>query len=439
VDRKELWRRVIRACTDHQGDRRFLRQLLVELWLHLRHATARDLNLFEGERESFDRRVEDLDAAMQIEKAPTGSGDFLDLAAFAAVLDRALSLSHSWIADRRNGYGIWSIAAGKPRKKYWLSVRLKPIQANTVRVGQRKLPTAVFRCHRVIPAITAGGVAVSIVAFPARYAKVVFNLRQNFAVAGGVFFDGVRLSCALASKEFVVRGLKQGHERRREQSIESHLTAAMGDPSVGLILYPEMSIPKGLEAKILASVRTKLQASDDIRAILIIPGSFHHRPEDRNVNSSSLYLVLKDEPPIELLRHRKFSRAWIPAGSTDPVTGAPIRLMEKIDPGTEISVIATPLGLWAIAICMDFCSDDDGVVADVWDALDVDLVFIPSLGNETTLRLHAKRLSKLWLRQPINVVLAQQMLPEEENRGVVMAGDGLCDVPLQNGFYRVSL
>lgn len=78
-----------------------------------------------------------------------------------------------------------------------------------------------------------------------------------------------------------------------------------------------------------------------------------------------------------------------------------LRLFGKDDVGTEFAqvgnglfVLTTPIGCMTVLICKDFLDEDprvDNLLAEV----PVDWVWVPSYGNETTLKCHKERAKKL--------------------------------------------
>lgn len=433
VDSNELWKLVVRVCRRNDDGPEAKRQLLVDLWLRVRKASRNDVHRFESQDPSdFVSRVRDFEHALISGQRPAGDGDFLELAAFSAALDRVLLEDLSRVGLRR-GYAVHSVSTGIPAREYWLAQRRRHLDQSVVAVRQRMLPHAAFRYHRVIPKIVGPGVCASIIEFPADHVKRVFKGQPTLTIGAGVFADGVELEVAMGGASFEVIGFQKDRTAIRELTVKEQLRRALRDPKVGAILFPEMMISKEFEPQLLEVCRELLEERDDGRALLVVPGSFHHRAGRKVLNTSSLYLVGKDFSSVEVLRHGKFAPAWI------------ARVLEGIEPSDSISLVATPVGLWMIAICMDFCAAQTDAI---WRDLDVDLVLVPSLGNEETLRLHGKRLSDLSLRQRLQVVLAQQMLVSAENgsglktgaRGVVRAGDRkLRRVRGHRGLHRVTL
>jgi hypothetical protein len=432
VERKKIWQLVARACRRNDDGAEEKRELLVVLWLHLSGISRRARHCFAAQDvREFDARVQDFEHALISGAQPQGRARLLDLAAFAAALDRVLSFDFDKLW-RRRGYAVHMVTAGTPARQYWLALRRRHLDHSVVAVRQRILPHAVFRYHRVIPRIVEGEVRTSVVGFPPDYVKRVFKGQTELTIAAGVFADGAELDVTMGSASFEVVGFKNGREATRELSIGQHLDRALDDPRVGAILFPEMMVSKEFQPRVLEACRAKLEERGDHRALLLLPGSFHERSGGQVINTSSLYIVGRAFPPIEILRHGKFAPAWIKG------------VLEGISPSNLITLLATPVGLWGVAICMDFCADQTNAI---WDALDLDLVLVPSLGNEETLRLHEQRLRGLSLRQRLHTVLAQQMLLSAPDgalvsaaRGVVRAGSRrLSPVRGFRGLYKVTL
>ncbi|HWO22655.1 MAG TPA: carbon-nitrogen hydrolase family protein [Kofleriaceae bacterium] len=141
------------------------------------------------------------------------------------------------------------------------------------------------------------------------------------------------------------------------------LTKAIADAAtrgVDLFVAPELTVPPSARGAVLRALRW----ATGPELALLVPGSFHEREDDAVFNRA----ILVDGKGNELATHRKLTRfgrleeGWL----------------ESIALGDEITVIVTPIGTVAIAICKDFCDDH---VGRVWEQLQPEWLLVPAYGR----------------------------------------------------------
>ena len=159
------------------------------------------------------------------------------------------------------------------------------------------------------------------------------------------------------------------------------------------IVWPELSLSPAL----LTILRQRLasRALDDTAGSFgfIVAGSWHEPEGDTFVNSAQIL----DESGSTLFSVLKRERY-------QPEPG----MLENIRPGTEVPVLIYGDVLVGFGICKDFCEDRHAI--PFYD-LDVDLIIVPSLGDEATLRAHEAAAERLSHGFGARSFVVQQNLP----------------------------
>jgi Carbon-nitrogen hydrolase len=142
------------------------------------------------------------------------------------------------------------------------------------------------------------------------------------------------------------------------------LTKAITDAAtrgVDVFVAPELTVTPSARAAALRALRW----ATGPQLALLVPGSFHEREDDGAVFNRA---ILVDGKGNELAEHRKLTRfgrleeGWL----------------ESIALGDEITVIVTPIGTVAVAICKDFCDDH---VGRVWEQIQPEWLLVPAYGR----------------------------------------------------------
>ncbi len=179
------------------------------------------------------------------------------------------------------------------------------------------------------------------------------------------------------------------------------IEAMAGDESVDVLVFPELTMPPERLDELVELLRQKpWHTGGPLRApALVVGGSWHRKTEGgKHVN---LAPVLRSNGEI-IGWHSK---------------NMPFRRrasVEDIKPSNQILVVATPTLTAAIATCLDFCQETE---SNVYADLDVDLVLIPSMGQQTTLESHDGQARVIWHRRKAATFVAQQS--DEESYGYV--------------------
>lgn len=389
-------------CSGSARDPAVYRDLLVRLWVFLKGASLDQKRAFVATKDKeFNAR------AAAFEDALIGRGSwpaldprlaFVDLAAFAYALDRFPSVWLSWGPNIGDVVEV-NIGTAEEPQAYWLSMRRQPLRKGDAIVGQKTLPQALYLFHRVMPRCLQNGFEFKVAPFPIRHRERFFpsGKAKALTVVAGVFTDGAQLNVVKRDGRFWVSKLKTRNDlRTREASIKRLFSASLDNADANVIILPEMTLPRDREQHILKAMRKELKSREDDRKLLVLLGSFHAFENKERVNSASLYLVAADAPAVEVLRHNKFAAAFIDKRS------------EKIALSNSLTLLATPMGLWLVVICMDFC-DQLSDTESVWDYVDAELILVPSYGDVSTLSRHVDRAQMLGRRLRYQALVTQQL------------------------------
>jgi hypothetical protein len=140
------------------------------------------------------------------------------------------------------------------------------------------------------------------------------------------------------------------------------LSKAIADAAtrgVDIFVVPELTVPPSARAEVLRDLRW----ATGPQLALLAPGSFHEREEGLVFNRA----ILVDGKGNELCTHRKLTKFGQLEG-----------WLEAIALGDEITVLVTPIGTVALAICKDFCDDH---VGRVWDQIQPEWLIVPAYGR----------------------------------------------------------
>jgi hypothetical protein len=197
------------------------------------------------------------------------------------------------------------------------------------------------------------------------------TIRCEEALARGIvkvattsFGDGARI-------DFGGLSIPTAAERARKLSQAITGAAARG---VDILVAPELTLPPTARAAVLRDLRW----GTGPELALLAPGSFHEREAAGVFNRA----VLVDGKGNELCTHRKLTKFGELEG-----------WLEEIELGDEITVLVTPIGLVALAICKDFCDDH---VGRVWEQLQPEWLLVPAYGRGASAHeTAARRISRM--------------------------------------------
>ncbi|SDD33016.1 hypothetical protein SAMN05216337_101023 [Bradyrhizobium brasilense] len=135
------------------------------------------------------------------------------------------------------------------------------------------------------------------------------------------------------------------------------------------VVWPELTVPPDLRESIIKLIRER-DVQDELEAPeILIPGTWHEAGDHGTVNRARIY----DGYGEERLIYDKIA----PYADDDWGT-------ENITAGDRICVLATEGALIGVAICLDFCD----VCETPFSELDVDVMLVPSMGNDRTMQGH---------------------------------------------------
>lgn len=158
----------------------------------------------------------------------------------------------------------------------------------------------------------------------------------------------------------------------RRARLEAAIRAAV-EAEVDIFVAPELTLPPAERDALLRTLRDAPGPS------ILVPGSFHEEDAgDAGRRANVHRAVLTDRFGIRRLEHRKLR----PYGTFGK------GLVERFHPGREITVILTPVGLIAVAICKDFCDD---LMQAIWDQVQPDWLLVPAYGPGASAHEQAAR------------------------------------------------
>lgn len=284
-----------------------------------------------------------------------------------------------------------------PRDFYLLR---RPTQAGRTDYRKhRQLPRLLFPDMRVIPESIAGSLKVRLVTLPERSRKATASVRADPRTFGAAAVYEVATSDpGEGDIRFRLVALKAGADDRRREMIEGvrDLVSPGVDEDVAL-MWPELSVDQDVARSFLNEFQDRAPEKNPVGgARLVIPGTFSVEDSPRMVAS----------PGGRLWPHTP-NRAWI----IDIDTGTKVFHQDKVRPVTPelhgrryaeaiietkvINIGVADWGVFCVMICRDFVDGDYPLI----EQLDVDYVFVPSMGEQNTAnawREMAKRLARRW-------------------------------------------
>lgn len=259
-------------------------------------------------------------------------------------------------------------------------IDIDPVRSYPVRVEHMR--SGALRCEE---ALARGRVSVAI---------------TSFGDDAKIDFDGLTVPTAA--------------ERAAKLSKAIADAAARG---VDVLAAPELTVPAGARASVIRDLRWANGPS----LALIAPGSFHEREDEGIFNRA----ILLDGRGNELVSHRKLTKF----GRLDG-------WLESIALGDEITVLVTPIGTVALAICKDFCDDH---VGRVWEQLQPEWLIVPAYGKGAS--AHETAAKKIARMVGTVVILAHEgdRLLEAEQNGFIHATELLKGTSQAPDFFEVKV
>ena len=152
-------------------------------------------------------------------------------------------------------------------------------------------------------------------------------------------------------------------------------------------VWPELTLPPDARAA-LQDELARRQLDGDWTIPLVVAGSWHE--PDANGRLANIARIL-DGFGKELIAYHK--RRRFNAGG----------FLEGIEPGNELPVLILDDLAIGFALCLDFCANNSP-----FPKLDVDLMFVPSFGDEPTIAGHRTTASRMRIDFATRTLVAQQ-------------------------------
>jgi hypothetical protein len=160
-------------------------------------------------------------------------------------------------------------------------------------------------------------------------------------------------------------------------TVDEQMEKALADRCMAM-MWPELTVPPLLRKRIQDKLMTADIRDSRERPEIVVAGSWHEAEADSHVNRAYVYDGYGKRLTVYDKIEPYFDREW---GT------------EKISPGKTLCVLATEAALIGVAICLDFCELGE---SNPFAHLDIDLMLVPSMGNDETMDSHqdvAKRIS----------------------------------------------
>jgi hypothetical protein len=250
-----------------------------------------------------------------------------------------------------------------------------------------------LRHHWIIPAQVEGW-EVEIRRDDAVWTQLAASTPGGLHVWAGAFDDGVRPDWR-GDPHWCCSELTDEVTRR------DTLILALREARVAgarMVVFPELTVPRALWGDVADEMCTLGGF------VLVVPGSFHEANEGVNHNVTCAL----DGGGTVLFEHTKLLAMRTTNAAGDP-------LIEAITTGDRITLLETPLGLLAIAVCRDFC-EGTPPGAGIWSAIAPGLVLVPSMSGRSTLGAHERRAAELYREHATRTAIAIQPERDEEWR-----------------------
>lgn len=250
--------------------------------------------------------------------------------------------------------------------------------------------------HRIIPKEING------------YAVEVFNGRTlHFSAAekdkwkmGACLFEKLELDPDFSERFgetlFVLKGAVSPSA---DTVVEDQITKCLDEECVAVV-WPELTVPPKLRDRIRALLQGRDVADARLPPEVVVAGTWHETTKEGVVNRARVF----DGYGIERLVYDKIA----------PFSGGGWG-RENITPGTRLCILATEAALIGFAICLDFCDAD--AETNPFTKLDIDLMLIPSMGNDQTMEGHQTTAAQVGVKFGTRTFVVQHMTESEFKDG----------------------
>lgn len=254
-------------------------------------------------------------------------------------------------------------------ESYWLYRRCLSSTSKASRTEKRSGHMQHWLTHHWVLPVQHKGIEVTIASAPKRIRDSCRSLlkKKRVRIWVGDFPDNI---CPDWLAEYNgKRALRLKDDTgTRHAGLLAMLDAAKA-AEADLIVLPELSLPPDLQTMV---GKWLLEHSHPFS--LILPGTFHVEEEQGVFNRARLF----DGIGRTVLEHRKLR---------------PFRVdndFEQIDSGCRLDLLDTPVGLFAIPICLDYCERESPYL-ELWQYLGLEWALVPAFGVDTSVRAHLQR------------------------------------------------
>lgn len=184
------------------------------------------------------------------------------------------------------------------------------------------------------------------------------------------------------------------NEAELADTLRAQIAALDDAPGAMAVVWPELAISPTLKSIVIAGLESRALADETTPLGFVVAGSWHQTRGDGFVNLSPVM----DEfggPLLEVIKRERYQLK-------------DCGRLEGLDPGEELPILVYGDVLIAFGICKDFC---DKRAETPFMRLDVDLIVVPSLGDENTLQQHIIAADTLAVRYGTRALVVQQCLP----------------------------
>jgi hypothetical protein len=196
-----------------------------------------------------------------------------------------------------------------------------------------------------------------------------------------------------------------------EGQLREHLASLAAESTDGeecvMAVWPELTLPPQLVELIRTTLGDRgLSDNPGARPGFVVAGSWHVEADGGHVNLTPIL----DGSGNPLFAYRKTSRFELSKTGFDAEAsgGSKVRLPEDILLGEELPILVYGDLLIAFAICLDFCDQSKD---PPYHDMAVDLVIVPSYGNEAMMKGHIQTATAIKARHDALSFVVQQAFP----------------------------
>ena len=262
----------------------------------------------------------------------------------------------------------------------------KPI-ADVSKVGTPTYDRRGLIHHRIIPA-EIDGYAIEL----HWHRDLYLTMRAPSANVMGAIFHDLLLVPNRKYKHFVARKAPCSNE---DATLAAQVNAIRASSTM-LAVWPELTMPPGRLEKLRKLLEKHALADPPLSGGCIIAAGSWHEMEGGKVRNR-----------MHILSSNGTARFHY--DKSIPLESKTLGI-EKLTPSYRLPVLITEDALVTFAICRDFCESQ---ISKVYQALDVDLVVVPSYGDLKTIDAHRQQAGNLYTKSGARVFVVQQIVPDE--------------------------